>query len=153
MKLFLNVTRTLLFVIAIFFLLELVFFCLDWVGGKSIVFFGDIKEKMYQFWFWALFAFFGIAILIILWFLFKYISIFIIALLARLCPYKSFAAWITGIISIIYSCFFLYRYWFLGNNSLGFRDVMFGLILTCACIQLCISLVDGVILAHKIDLE
>jgi hypothetical protein len=153
MKTLLNFTGTALFVVAIYFLLKFLFFCLDWGGTKGIVFFGEIKEKMNPFWFWLLFAFFGIAILIILWFLFKYISLFIIALLARLCPYKTFAIWATGIMSVAYSCFFLYHYWFLDDPSLGFRDVMFGLILTCVCIQLCISLVDGVILSNKIEVE
>jgi len=153
MKTLINLTGTALFVIAIYFLLEFLFFCLGWGGAKGIIFLGDIKEKMNPFWFWVLFAFFGIAILIILWFLFKYISIFIIALLARLCPYQTFAIWATGIMSVVYSFVFLSKYWFLGKESLGFRDVMFGLILTCVCIQLCISLVDGVILSHKIEVE
>jgi len=153
MKLFLNIAGTALFVIAIYFLLDGVHYFLGLGGIKGIIFFGEIKEKMNAFWFWVFFAFFGLVSLGILWFLFKYLSIFIIALLARLCPYRSFAIWVTGAMSIIYSCFFLYSYWFLNKEGLGFRDIMFGVILTCACIQLCISLVDGVILSYKIEVE
>jgi len=152
MKLVSNLTGTALYVTAIYFLLKFVLHFLDLGGVNGIIFFGDIKDKMNLFWFWVLFALFGIAILIILWFLFKYISIFIIALLARLCPYKTFAIWVTGVMSVVYTCLFLYSYWFL-NKELGFRDVIFGVILTCACIQLCVSLVDGVILSYKIEVE
>ncbi len=157
MKPLLNLIRAIIFVIAIYFLLKFVFFCVDWGGIKAMIFFGGIKEKMNPFLFWLLFAFFGIAILSILWFLFKYTSIFVMALLAQICPYKSFASWITRIMSIVYSCYFLYSYWFLSKDSFDFRDVMFGLILTVACIQLCISLVEGVFFSYKIvdkvDLE
>jgi hypothetical protein len=150
MKPLLNIIRAIIFVIAIFFLLKFVFFFFDWGGGKAMVYFGEIKEKMNQFLFWVLFAVFGIIILTILWLVFKYLSILVMALLVLICPYRSFAAWGVGIMSIIYSCFFLYGYWFLGKNSLTFRDVMFGLILICACIQLCVSLVEGVFFSYKI---
>jgi hypothetical protein len=150
MKPLLNIIRAIIFIIAIYVLLSLVFLFMGWAGGRSMVFFGEIKEKMNQFLFWVLFAFFGIVILTILWILFKYLSILVMALLVLICPYRNFAAWSVGIISIIYSCFFLHHYWFLGKNSLTFRDVMFGLILICACIQLCVSLVEGVFFSYKV---
>jgi len=151
MKPVLNVIRAIIFVIAIYVLLSFIFYFLDLGGLKAMVFFGEIKEKMNQFLFWVLFAFFGIVILCILWLLFKYLSILVMALLVLICPYRSFAAWSVGIISVIYSGFFLYNYWFTGKNSLTFRDVMFGLILICACIQLCVSLIEGVFFSYKIE--
>jgi len=129
--------------------MEFVFFCLDWGGIKAIIFFGNIKEKMNPFLFWVLFVSFGIAILAILWQLFKYISVFVVAILAPICPYRSFAVGITLIISIIYSCFFLYTYWFLHRNILSFRDVVFGLILTGSCILLCLSFVRAVVVSYR----
>jgi hypothetical protein len=157
MKPLLNIIRAIIFLIAIYVLLSYAFAFLDWGGVKAMVFFGEIKEKMNQFLFWVLFAVFGIVILIILWLVFKYLSILIMALLVLICPYRDFSAWSVGIISVFYSCFFLYNYWFTGKNSLTFRDVMFGLILICACIQLCVSLVEGVFFSYKVkdttDLE
>jgi hypothetical protein len=151
MKSLLNFLRAIIFIVAIYFLLKFVFFFFDWGGVKAMIFFGEIKEKMNQFLFWVLFSFFGIALLAVLWLLFKYLSILIMALLVLICPYRSFAAWSVGIISIIYSCFFLYGYWFSGKNSLTFRDVMFGLILIGACIQLCVSLIEGVFFSYKVE--
>jgi hypothetical protein len=153
MKPLLNIVRAVIFIIVIYFLLRFVFFFFDWGGGNAMVYLGEIKEKMNQFLFWLLFAFFGIVILIILWLVFKYLSILVMALLVLICPYRSFSAWSVGIMSVIYSCFFLFHYWFLGrhrHHSLTFRDVMFGLILICACIQLCVSLVEGVFFSYKI---
>jgi hypothetical protein len=144
LKLLLDSLRAIIFVTAIYFLMDLLFFCFGWGGAKAMIFLGEIKEEMNPFLFWALFIFFGTATLVILWILFKYLSIFVIALLVQICPYRTFAIWITIIIAIIYSCFFLYTYWFLHRSSLSFRDVMFGLILTAACMQLCLSFIRGV---------
>ena len=151
MKSLLNPFRAAVFVIAIYYLLKFEFFCFDWFGIKAIIFLGEIKEKINAILFWVLFVLFGIALLVILWYLFKYTSFFIMAFLARICPYRGFASWSTGILSIIYSCVFLYGYWYLGRHSLSFRNFVFGLILTSAAIQLCISLVKGVIVSYEIE--
>ena len=157
MKSLLNVIRAAIFVVAIYCLLKVTFSGLDWTGIKGIILFGDIKDKMNPVLFWMLFTFFGIAILFVLWLLFKYTSILVMALLVFICPYRKFAFWSVGTMSVIYSVSFLYRYWFVVNKDMDFRDVMFGLILTVACIQLCISLIEGVFFSYriedKIDLE
>jgi len=151
MKSLLNVIRSIIFIVVIHFLLRLVFFGLNWTGAKGIIFFGDIKEKMDPIIFWMLFAFVGIAILSVLWILFKYTSILVMALLVFICPYRKFAYWSVGVMSVFYSLTFLYWYWFLVDRSLDFRDIMFGVILTVACIQLCISLVEGVFFSYRIE--
>jgi len=151
MKSLLNVIRAAIFVVAIYCLLNVTFSGLDWTGIKGIIFFGDIKEKMNPVLFWMLFTFVGLALSFVLWLLFKYTSILIMALLVFICPYRKFAYWSVGIMSVIYSGFFLYDYWILNKTSLDFRGITFGLILTVACVQLCISLIEGVFFSYRIE--
>jgi hypothetical protein len=151
MKLLLNLGRSVIFAAAIFLLLVLIFYCFDWGGARAIIFIGEVREKINPFLFWALFILFGIAILYILWFLFKYITMTILVRLVRVCPYRNFAIWVTGIMAFAYMCYFLYRYWFLGRIHFHIHDTIFGIILAAASIQTCFLLVYGVIVSYEIE--
>jgi hypothetical protein len=151
MKAVINVIRATAFTVIIFVFLRLVIWGLDRIGIDGIIFLGDLKDQMNPILFWVLFTFFGVAILSVLWLLFKYSSILVMAFLAFICPYRKFAYWSVGILSVYSSGRFLVKYWFLQHKSLDFRDVMFGVILTVACIQLCISLIEGVFYSYKIE--
>jgi hypothetical protein len=153
MKPLLNLLRAVVFTGAIFLLLVFIFYCFALGGIRTTRFIGEVWEKINPVLFWVLFLVFGIAILYILWFLFKYITMFIIVRLTKICPYRRFAVWVTGIISVVFTGIFLYKYWIFGINHLRFQNIIFGIILTAASIQVCFLLIYGVIVSYEIEEE
>jgi len=70
-----------------------------------------------------------------------------IGIISILCPYRLFAAWFTGILSIIYALCFLYGFWFVGSDTINSGSVFLGIILTGASFELCIVLVKAVLIS------
>lgn len=148
MKTLLNLLRAAVFLVAVYYLLAFFFYVFGWLGINAAILIENWKERMSAFLFWMLFLFIGIAVLSLAWSLFRIAIGFIMAFVGRICPYRKFAVWSTGLMAVLYTSFFLYGFWFLGGE-LRVSTVILGIVLTVLSIQLCLFLVKGILVGYE----
>ncbi|MBB6126382.1 Asp23/Gls24 family envelope stress response protein [Mucilaginibacter lappiensis] len=123
MKTSTRIIRAVLFTIIAFISVNIIFWgfniFIDWL----LLGLGYLQTKLSGIFFWGLFFLIGIAIISILWGVFKYLAVLLLALFARLAPSKDYAGWTIMIISFLNACFCIYGFWH--NN--GWPNLVTGL--------------------------
>lgn len=127
MKIILNVTRCVIYLVAYWVMVALSYFGLDlfcaWIIEKIAL----VQHSLHPLAFWPLLFLFGFAIISILWNLFKAAIAVVTATISLICPYRRFGEWVSSASVLIFFVSYVYTVWWVNYET----NSVFGII---ACI-------------------